>query len=90
MRPADTSPEAWKVYLEIQRGLSAGEKLRLALQLSDSIVSAAAAGLRRQFPAASDREVFLRGARRRLGRELFARVYGSELTDDGRTGRRTQ
>jgi hypothetical protein len=90
MRPSDTSPEAWKVYLEIQRRLTPGEKLSRALMLSDSVVSAATAGLRRRFPNASEHEIFLRSARQRLGPDLFLRVYGNVVPDNGPTRERAQ
>ena len=81
MRPADTSPEAWKVYLDLLRKMTPGEKLRRALQYSGFIRALGEGGLRERFPHATEREIFLRGARQRLGRELFHKVYGNELTD---------
>lgn len=71
MCPADTSPEAWKVFLEIQLRLSPPEKLSRALELSALIGGAAEAGLRASYPLASEREIFLRTARLALGEELF-------------------
>jgi hypothetical protein len=82
MRPADTSPEAWKFYLELHRQLTPGERLQRAIQYSTSIRNLAEAGLREQYPEADEREIFLRSARQRLGRELFCKVYGDELKDD--------
>lgn len=58
------APHAWKVFLEIQRGLSPAEKLRRALELSALVRGAAEAGLRGLYPLASEREIFLRTARR--------------------------
>lgn len=55
---ADTSPDAWKVFLEIQRRLSPAEKLRRALELSALVRGAAEAGLRGLYPLASEREIF--------------------------------
>ena len=89
VRPADTSPEAWKVFLELQRGKSPSEKLQLTLQYSEFIRSLAEGGLRRRFPDASDREIFLREARQRLGVEIFRNVYGNELPDDRPTRARS-
>ncbi len=37
MRPGDTSPEAWKVYIELQRKLSPAEKLRQAFEWSEVV-----------------------------------------------------
>jgi hypothetical protein len=83
MCPADTSPEAWKVLIDLLRKMPPEEKLRRALEHSEMIRLAGESGLRQAYPQASDREIFLRSARRRLGAKLFSRVYGDELPDDG-------
>ena len=75
MCPADTSPEAWKVFLEIQRRLSPAEKLRRALELSALVRGAADAGLRGVYPRA-------------LGEELFQQAYGYAIPPDGPAFRR--
>ena len=80
MRPEDTSPEAWQVFLEIQRRTPPGEKIRRAMSLSKTIQLLSEAGLRRKFPEASDREIFLRRARLTLGEDLFRKAYSTELT----------
>jgi len=82
MRPRDTSPEAWRVFLDLQRRMSPSEKLRRTLELSDLARKFAEAGMRRRYPGAGERELFLRMARHNLGRELFRKVYGEELPDD--------
>ena len=73
MCPADTSPEAWKVFLEIQRRLWPAEKLRRALELSALVRGAAEAGLRALYP---------------LGEELFQQAYGNAIAPDGSAFRR--
>ena len=83
MCPADTSPEAWKVLIGLVRKMSPEQKLQRALEWSDMIRLAGESGLRQAYPQASDREIFLRSARLRLGAELFCRVYGDELPDYG-------
>ena len=83
MCPSDTTPEAWQVYLAALRNLTPGEKLLQMFQHSDFMLSASAAGMRHSFPHASEREIFLRMARLRLGPNLFRQVYGEELPDDG-------
>jgi hypothetical protein len=77
MCPADTSPGAWRVFLEIQRRLAPAEKLCRALELSALVRGAAEAGLRALYPLASEREICLRTARLTLGEELFQQVYGN-------------
>lgn len=83
MRPADTSPEAWKVLLDLVRRISPAERLQRTFELSEGIRLASEAGLRQAYPEAGEREIFLRSARRRLGSVLFHKVYGDELSDDG-------
>jgi hypothetical protein len=79
MRPADTSPEAWKVFLDIHRTLSPSEKIRRAYELSESLRRLSAQGMRRRYPDAGNREIFLRVTRQRLGSDLFTRAYGDVL-----------
>jgi hypothetical protein len=83
MRPADTSPEAWRVYLELQRKATPEEKLARAIEISELIRSLAEAGMRQRYPQADDREIFLRLARIRLGKELFETVYRNASTAHG-------
>ena len=79
MRPADTSPEAWRVFLEVHRNMPPEEKLARTFELCEFGRALCEAGVRSQYPEALDREVFLRVAERMLGRELFRKVYGNEL-----------
>ncbi len=82
LRPADTSPEAWEIYLDIQRRMTPGEKISQVLQLSELLRQLGEAEIRRRYPAAEDCEVFLRWARMKLGPDLFSRAYGDVLPDD--------
>jgi len=88
VRPADTSPEAWRIWLDLVRKIPPEEKLQRAIELTAFLRSATEAGLRQQYPAASDREIFLRMAQRQLGRELFEKVYGQEWRAYGSAERR--
>jgi hypothetical protein len=76
VRPADTSPEAWELLVELNRNLEPGKKLQMIFELSDSLWSLAQASVRKQYPHADEREVFLRTAARRLDRETMIKVYG--------------
>ena len=89
MRPADTSPEAWEVLTRLQRQMPPEEKLRLAFEWSEIVRQFAEAGLREQYPQASEREILLRYARRTLGEDLFRKVYGDQLGDDAAAGKNT-
>jgi len=82
MRPRDTSPEAWEIFLELQRRMSPGEKIARAFEWSEVVRNFAEAGLRQQYPAADDREILLRYARMTLGEELFRKAYGNALPDE--------
>ena len=90
MRPADTSPEAWKVFLDLQRKMSPAEKLQRTLEFSDMVRKFAEAGMRQRYRNADERELFLRMARQNLGPELFRKVYGDVIRDDhGSAGQRS-
>jgi hypothetical protein len=79
MRPRDTSPEAWEIYLDIQRRMPPEKKLESALALSRTVQAIAEAGLKERFPAADEREIFLRRVQLQLGEELFRKAYGVEF-----------
>jgi hypothetical protein len=82
MRPADTSPEAWKVFLDIQRRMSPSEKLQRTLDWSEVTRRFVEGGLRERHPSADDHEILLRYARLTLGPELFQQAYGDVQFDD--------
>ena len=65
--------------------MSPAEKLRRTFAYSAFVRRLAEGGLRQRYPLASDREIFLREARQRLGADLFHRAYGDELPDDRST-----
>jgi hypothetical protein len=55
------------------------EKFERTLDLSEFTRGFCEAGIRSQYPEASDHEVFLRLTERTLGAELFRKVYGDVL-----------
>jgi hypothetical protein len=77
VRPSDTSPEAWRILLNIYQRMTPDEKLQRTLDMSDFLRSVCASGVRAEYPEASEREVFLRVTQRTLGKDLFAKVYGA-------------
>jgi hypothetical protein len=87
MRPADTSPEAWQVYLDVLRKMTPSERLQRCLEWSEVVRRFAEAGLRERFPKADEHEILLRYARMTLGEELFRKAYGDALHDDESSGR---
>ncbi len=75
-RWSDTTPEAMEVFLELHRRMTPRQKLERVFEIIDLVYSLSLADVRRCYPEASEREVFLRWAARRLDRELMLRVYG--------------
>ncbi|HVQ35403.1 MAG TPA: hypothetical protein VMT33_05280 [Candidatus Bathyarchaeia archaeon] len=71
----DTSPEAEALQDELIQAMSPAERMRRVLELNRAVETIAIAGIRSLYPNASPREVFLRLAERKLGRELARRVY---------------
>lgn len=55
--------------------MSAAEKFAALQRLMEMADAVAEAGIRREFPSADDREVFLRLAARKLDRETMIKVY---------------
>lgn len=78
---ADTSPEAFEKLMEFARTLTPGEKLRQSFRLTRFMIQMQEAAARREYPNASDREIHLRAAARRLGRELMIQAYGWDPAD---------
>ena len=78
MKPADTSSGAWRILLDIYRRMTPDEKLQRTLDMSDFLRAVCGAGVRADYPQASEQEVFFRVTQRTLGKELFTKVYGSD------------
>ena len=73
---SDTDPRALEVFLSLQRKMPAGKKVAAVFEMNDMLMRLSEAGVRQLYPAADEREVFLRAAARRLDRETMIRVYG--------------
>ena len=73
---SDTDPKALKVFIELQRKMSPGEKTQGVFQMNEMLRRTTEAHERKLHPGASDREIFLRAASHRLDRETMIRVYG--------------
>jgi len=76
MCPRDTSPEAWRQYLEVVRRMTPEERMSRCFALTRTVQKMAESGVRSRHPEAGEREVFLRALELRLGPELFRRAYG--------------
>ena len=73
---SDTHPEAMKVWLDCIRKMTAGEKVAAVFDMNEMLMELVSSEIRRLYPHASEREVFLRRAARRLDRETMIRAYG--------------
>ena len=73
---SDTDPRALEVFLDLQRRMSADRKIALVFQMTEMGMKLGEESERRLHPEASDREIFLRAASRRLDRATMIRVYG--------------
>jgi hypothetical protein len=79
----DTSPEAMEVWLDILRNKKPGERMAMALQLTEFAIRVSESGVRARYPHASEREVFLRAAALRIPRDFMIRAYGWDPDGDG-------
>jgi hypothetical protein len=73
---SDTDPRALRAWIEIQRRMDPAQKAQAVFQLSEDLMRAQEAAVRRAYPQAAEREIFLRTLARRLDRSLMVRVYG--------------
>ena len=72
----DTDPHALEVFLDLQRKMPMSQKFEMIFGMMEMLANQAESGVRREYPQADEREVFLRAAARRLDRETMIRVYG--------------
>ena len=80
---SDTSVDAARAYTGLVGRMTPIERLERMLDLSRAAHLLALGGLRRRFPAASQRELLLRLAVLRLGPDLVQRAYGWRAPADG-------
>lgn len=71
----DTSSEAERHQIALWRQMTPAQKLALVSSASRSVQAMAIAGVRLRYPQADEREIFLRLAVLRLGRQLALEVY---------------
>lgn len=73
--PRDTISEAAIVQAEIFRRMTPERRLRIALEMGDSLRRFVAAGVRLRHPDYSEQQVKLAVFRLTLGDELFGKAY---------------
>ena len=72
----DTDPESRKLYIQLLREMTPAQKLARIFDLCEFQQRLQYASVRSLYPQASEEEVFLRVAARRLDRDTMIRVYG--------------
>lgn len=72
----DTDPKALKVFIELHRRMTEGERLARMFEMCEFQEALQTASVRSMYPEADARELFLRVAERRLGPELTRKAYG--------------
>lgn len=73
---ADTDPKALELYIDLHRKMTVDERLQRMFELCRMQQALQEASVRSMYPDADEREVFLRVAGRRLGRDLMIKAYG--------------
>lgn len=79
----DTDPAAMKVWIELLRKKTPGEKLAAVLGASDFLLACYEMGVRRDHPKADEPEIRARVAARHLPRELVIAAYGWDPEANG-------
>lgn len=69
------------MFLDAQRRKSPAEKVAEIFDRSAMMRRMSEAVVRRRYPQADEREIFLRRVRREFGADLFRRVYGDVLPE---------
>jgi hypothetical protein len=72
-----------EVWLEVLRNKRPGERMQIALDLTELAIRVSESGVRARYPNASEREVFLRAPALRIPRDLMIRAYGWDPDGDG-------
>ena len=72
---SDTAPQAMEIWLRLLRGMSPADKIASVFALIDFARQMAATGVRSRYPAADEREVFLRVAALYLTRDEMIAAY---------------
>ncbi len=76
MHSRDTSEHADEVQFELLRAMTPQQRAEIFTALTLAVQDLAMAGLRLQYPNATDDELRLRLAARRLGNDLVRRIWG--------------
>jgi hypothetical protein len=83
---ADTASEAMERWVDLLRKMTPGQKIATVFELTRFSREMAAAGVRSRYPAADEREVFLRVAAQALSRDEMIRAYQWDPQEHGLPG----
>jgi len=79
----DTDESTDRLMIERYRRMTPADRLQCVVDLNRLVEDLAIAGIRSRHPRADDREVFLRLAALRLGRDITRRVYDWDPAVEG-------
>ena len=79
----DTPPEIEEIWLEMLRKRTPAERLRRVGELSAALQQMAEAETRRRHPDATEREIKLRVASRRIPADLMRKAFGWDPDIEG-------
>ena len=74
---SDTTPEAMRIQYDLYRRMSPAKKIELIFDAYRTGRLLSMAGIRMQYPEASEEQVWHIWAKRHLGEQLYNKVYGS-------------
>jgi hypothetical protein len=80
----DTAPAAHEVMVGLWRDMTPSRKMCSVLESNRMCNELALAGIRRQYPAATEHEQRMRLAARRIDRELMIKAFGWDPELHGR------
>ena len=80
---SDTRPELEPIIIEGYRRMPPSQRLKMALEMSETIRDLAKAGIRKRHPGISDAELHKRLGALVLGRELSIKLNGWDPETEG-------
>jgi hypothetical protein len=79
----DTSEAVDRFLMERYRKMTPSDKMRMVTELNETVEAVALTGLRMRYPDAPERELRLRLAAIRYGRELVIKAFGWDPDEHG-------
>jgi len=76
--PPDTTPDAHRKQIEILRKMSPERRAIVSFELSDNVRQIAIAGIKKQHPGFTDKQIRRELLRRMVGDELFQKIVAAK------------